>query len=100
MAGCLLRARYLVRSRSISLLSVITAAAAAAVCSCTPAEITPYPVASTGGAPAEPGAGTGGAPDPAGTGGAPAIPPDVDGRIAINELMAANVLTVRDGAAW
>ena len=33
-----------------------------------------------------------------GTGGGPAVPPDVDGQLVINELMAANALTMKDEA--
>ncbi len=37
-----------------------------------------------------------------GAGGGPTVPPEVDGQLAINELMAADALTAKDesGAAW
>jgi len=51
-------------------------------------------IATTGG-----NGGNGGA---GGTGGAPAVPPEIDGQLAINELMAADALTAKDetGVAW
>src|SRR6186713_2678350 len=47
------------------------------------------------------GAGGGTAGEGGGGGDGPAVPPDVDGQLAINELMAANALTMTDetGAA-
>ena len=54
---------------------------------------------STGGIGVTGGSGAGGA---GGTGGGPAVPPESDGQLAINELMAGDVLTAKDetGAAW
>jgi hypothetical protein len=46
--------------------------------------------------------GTGGGSMGGMAGGGPAVPPEIDGQLVINELMAANVLTAKDenGAAW